>query len=920
MTLEMLADNRIEFVRKFITENKGQFSKSVQEYVDDKQKEAFSLEEAVALAREFRASITEAELMQVLKEDGGIDVDERTSAEETMQKLEEKYPNVGRLKNLKKFIMTILSPTGSEKTPLPDDLDNIPNELDDVLNNFTAEGQRLNSKMFLTGEVPSLINLQIVGDTSQAKLKTYKRALETERNNKLRNGVRPIIDYLTGLIQRDMPYYEADKLDADMLIGKLDLKFLSRREGIYDYWKGIHEKKFDELVKAVSDFSDGLEDFDTEDERLKGIIAKISEYADEFKQYPHSMQYTFVMKPFKMQDHMDKRDKYLIFFERFMSLTQGLGGGQYSDKEIRDEIKDELGPIGIGSAPFRRDAEGNIIPSSDTATDIGMEESSVQRVREDEEEPIRDDDDDLGLDDVTTTESTTVYNQRTSRQESRVDTLVAPSFVGQEARQSAQERTLLGRKLKRIMQDVDVDPLFYYVYAPQQNKENKYSAWLDGPLFLKELRKLSRNFAIAGAKYTTDISSELSSYIDKLMQQASSTRSEYHLPVSPKLIAMIDDRELYSELDDDARKLLQDYNSTMENITGFLKAVGQIIDSSENEMERLSSPFTAQEMSMDASMPDKQNPFGATGFGTSRKKTFTSELGDLKDDFDKMLDAIFEYYVKPINSRYKPFDDAIAFGDSGELGSAIDLFKTLTQDNKEANAFFMLLWAESIGQGGLIIPSQLDKMTRALKELSNPSKFKDMNKLDNALVDLRKAAMEIMAVGGKSFRDAIDVEIGYWYHNFLQRNNKSDRTFGGKSVAELAEDWSKEEIYPIEAIESYLERSGSVYEKAGMEKEVAEFRSALDDMNIVKSDEIPVLEVHDTIRKMMDKPIYYNTSKLDNFNHISTAMDIMEKEYNVEVSAGEIENIVTDMDSMENLSKRYGVPKESVYFLKATFR
>ena len=910
MTLEMLADNRIEFVRKFITEDRGQFPISIQNHVDDKQKKSLSLQEAEDLVRPFRASITNEEVMQVVKEDGVFPAKLDMSAEEATQKLKERYPNIGRLRNLKSYITFIL-------TGLSDDvIEEIPElttELDEVLRNFSAEGQRLNSKMFLTNEVPSLINLQVVGDASQAKLKTYKRALETERNSKLRNRVKPIINYLTGLIQRDMPFYEADKLDADMLIGKLDLKFLTRREGIYDYWQGIHEKKFDELVRAVSDFSDGLEDFDTEDDRLKGIVAKVGEYADEFKQYPHSMQYTFVMKPLKMQDHMDKRDKYLIFFERFMSLTQGLGGGQYSDKEIRDEIKDELGPIGIGSAPFRRDAEGNIIPSSDTATDIGMEESSVQRVREDEEERIRDDDDDLGLDDTTTTESTTVYNQRTGRRESRVDTLVAPSFVGQEARQSAQERTLLGRKLKRIMQDVDVDPLFYYVYAPQQNKENKYSAWLDGPLFLKELRKLSRNFAIAGAKYTTDISSELTSYIDKLMQQASSTRSEYHLPVSPKLIAMIDDRELYSELDDDARKLLQDYNSTMDNITNFLKAVGEIIDSSENEMERLSSPFTAQERSMDATM-------GTTGFGTSRKKTFTSELGDLKDDFDKMLDAIFEYYVKPINSRYKPFDDAIAFGDSGELGSAIDLFKTLTQDNKEANAFFMLLWAESIGQGGLIIPSQLDKMTRALKELSNPSKFKDMNKLDNALVDLRKAAMEIMAVGGRSFKDAIDVEIGYWYHNFLQRNNKSDRTFGGKSVAELAEDWSKEEIYPIEAIESYLERSGSVYEKAGMEKEVAEFRSALDDMNIVKSDEIPVLEVHDTIRKMMDKPIYYNTSKLDNFNHISTAMDIMEKEYNVEVSAGEIENIVTDMDSMENLSKRYGVPKESVYFLKATFR
>ena len=876
MTLEMLADNRIEFVRKFITEEKGQFPISIQNHVDDKQKESFSLQEAEDLVRPFRASITNEEVMQVVKEDGVFPAKLDMSAEEATQKLKERYPNIGRLKNLKSYITFIL-------TSLSDDvIEEIPElitELDEVLKNFTAEGQRLTSKMFLTGEVPSLINLQIVGDTSQAKLKTYKRALETERNSKLRNGVKPIIDYLTGLIQRDMPYYEADKLGADMLIGKLDLKFLTRREGIYDYWQGIHEKKFDELVKAVGDFADGLEDFDTEDDRLKGIVAKVGEYADEFKQYPHSMQYTFVMKPLKMQDHMDKRDKYLIFFERFMTLTQGLGSGQYTDRKIRDELREELGELG----PAIVGEEGRVVPSDDD--DYGIEE-----VVED-------------LDDANPYESSATDTRPTDK-----------------VRESAQERTLLGRKLRRIMQDVDVDPLFYYVYAPQQQKENKYSAWLDGPLFLKELRKLSRNFAIAGAKYTTDISSELSSYIDKLMQQASSTRSEYHLPVSPKLIAMIDDRELYSELDDDARKLLQDYNSTMENITGFLKAVGEIIDSSENEMERLSSPFTAQERSLDASMPDNQNPFGATGFGTSRKKTFTSELGDLKDDFDKMLDAIFEYYVKPINSRYKPFDDAIAFGDSGELGSAIDLFKTLTQDNKGANAFFMLLWAESIGQGGLIIPSQLDKMTRALQELSNPSKFKDMNKLDNALGDLRKAAMEIMAVGGRSFRDAIDVEIGYWYHNFLQRNNKSDRTFGGKSVAELAEDWSKEEIYPIEAIESYLERSGSVYEKAGMEKEVAEFRSALDDMQIVKSDEIPVLEVHDTIRKMMDKPIYYNTSKLDNFNHISTAMDIMEKEYNVEVSAGEIENIVTDMDSMENLSKRYGVPKESVYFLKATFR
>ena len=130
--------------------------------------------------------------------------------------------------------------------------------------------------MFLTNEVPSLINLQVVGDASQAKLKTYKRALETERNSKLRNRVKPIINYLTGIIQRDMPFSEADKLVAEMLIGKLDLKFLTRREGIYDYWQGIHEKKFDELVKAVSDFSDGPEDFDTREDSRESLLKLVS--------------------------------------------------------------------------------------------------------------------------------------------------------------------------------------------------------------------------------------------------------------------------------------------------------------------------------------------------------------------------------------------------------------------------------------------------------------------------------------------------------------------------------------------------------------------------------------------------------------------------------------------------------------------
>jgi len=944
MTLELLLKEKPKWVRKFLLEDKPTFLNNVVDYLNqvDPEKEAeHTRETSGKIVREFRKEITPEEFWEVVEDDqvtsevstnrmflmreGDITLqgwmfelladsekeqETEAQADVVAQQLREKYPSLGRLRNENKYIMFVLSKLKrlSTKGKASAVVTEATTKTEKVLRNFKAEGKRLNLHMFLSGEVPSLRNLQIVGDTSPSKLKTYKRVLESEKDSKLRSRMAPLVSYLSNYIQGDMPYYEADKLDADKLIGKLDLKFLSRREEIYDYWQGIHEQEFADLQTAVKDFTDALEGFDSENERLNDLIKKIQDYAKEFDQFPHSMQYTFQMKPFKMQDHVDKRDKYTILFERWMTISQNLGSGRYSQKKLIEELKDELGPLGIGSAAFRRDEEGKPIRGDNASDDLGMDEagslSGPEQLSPLETEDILDD-------------------EAAVTGKGKFDTEISPpTRISEEARSNMQERSRLGRKLKNLMQDVEVDPLFYYVFAPQQNKENKYEAWLDTPVFLKEMRRLTRNFAIAGAKYTVDIGSELSNHIDRLMQQAATTRKEYHLPVSNKLIMMIEDRELWNELDEDSRKMLKDYSSNVENITDFLETVGRMIDSSENEMERLSSPVSTTV----SSEKDKEGrtispTMSTTHFGSSRTESFVDELGNLKEDFNKMLDAIFEYYVKPVNSRYRPFDDPIAFGDRGELGSAIDLFKTLAQDNRNANAFFMLLWAESIGQGGIIAPKQLNRMTAALKELSTPSKFKDMERLKSSLRGLMKVTNQIMSVSGESFNDALEIEIGKWFHDFLQRNNKPDVQFPrGTSVAELAGRWEKSEIYPIEAVQLYLERSQSVYDKAGMSDEVNAFNSAIDDMNIVKSNDVPVIEVHDTIRKMMGKPVYHNTSKLDNFNHMESAIDIMEKEYNVEVTASEIENIVNDIDSMEGLSKRHGIPSESVYFLKATFR
>jgi len=90
---------------------------------------------------------------------------------------------------------------------------------------------------------------------------------------------------------------------------------------------------------------------------------------------------------------------------------------------------------------------------------------------------------------------------------------------------------------------------------------------------------------------------------------------------------------------------------------------------------------------------------------------------------------------------------------------------------------------------------------------------------------------------------------------------------------------------------------------------------------IVKSqDEIILLEAHDEIRKMLDKPVYYTYGDVGDFTDVSNTIDILKSKFNVDVSALDIENIVKETDSMQNLGLKYGISSESVYFVKANFR
>ena len=49
-------------------------------------------------------------------------------------------------------------------------------------------------------------------------------------------------------------------------------------------------------------------------------------------------------------------------------------------------------------------------------------------------------------------------------------------------------------------------------------------------------------------------------------------------------------------------------------------------------------------------------------------------------------------------------------------------------------------------------------------------------------------------------------------------------------------------------------------------------------------------------------------------------ISIMKSKFNTDLTAMEVEGIVSEIDSMQNLSSKYGISTEGVYYLKAIHR
>ena len=434
-----------------------------------------------------------------------------------------------------------------------------------------------------------------------------------------------------------------------------------------------------------------------------------------------------------------------------------------------------------------------------------------------------------------------------------------------------------------------VDPLYKYILK----KKNLFNEPAILQTEIDEFRKLSKK-AITYV-YDLDFDESITDWLESLAKTAGdSPDGNLYLPMND-VLPSLSGRYGSSEISQ-KKKLIADFLDAVSKIVMVEEPTGAI-------RERL------------------------VNLGSFEGKEGTIPSG-AKEKFDELVKQISEFFFVPLTSSYYPFADKLDF--RTEIDSNTErLFAIITSKNTNIteNAYLSIINQE-LQDAAFIDITIVEDIAKLLEEATSPDAKADVENFKRKLEQLHAMLIpEVFKVGPDSaIGEEGKEELGEYFRMTLENNNVD--TEGMTIFDEPIDVWDTGDSGPIRSVINHILRREDSYRALDDEESVTTFgkaidrlKAARDSMQIIKSDlELDLLQTHDSIRKMLGKPVYYNTSKLDNFEHVNTAMSMLKEEYNLDVSAVEVENIVNDFGAMEDIATKHGVSPESVYFLKGNFR
>tara|TARA_R110002012_G_scaffold80818_2_gene204746 strand:+ start:3178 stop:6012 length:2835 start_codon:yes stop_codon:yes gene_type:complete len=689
-------------------------------------------------------------------------------------------------------------------------------------------------------------------------------------------------------------------INAADITGNLNLKELSSRDSIYNYWSNS-DKYYDKFTKSYVKFLDKLKELEDDElvPELDEIIYSLKKYESDIKSsnIRDNLKYTVNVNTRTLKAYM-KKQKHLALLEDI--LLDPKYGGFMKPKQM---------------------PEMSVVQTEGGFTNKETGEKTSQS-----------------------------SSYLPSRENKGVDEI------------SSEEYTQLGIILENFSTgDIQVDPLYHYAFTHPSK-----GAFTRTPVLEEDLKLIKKQLRNRGRQISTVVNEEIgfaiddgvANYMDDLQELVPSKKEDFILPLSDKLLNGHKKEGGYSFKEGNITS--KDFENKGKKIGDFLGLIAKLYGG-----DGMSSPSFA---GFD-SRTDKRNdpktgtagkdkvPFSerlSVNIGNDNGTDYVKDLKSVNDELKKLLTAILDYFILPASSRYMPFDEPSIFAGQD---SFIKTLRVLGGVNKNDSAFSRLMYMARGIRGGkfLVNATQLQDFTELIKELSKPKMSMNIKELEKLIVDkgIEPTLDVLRSVKMDNVQKDVHEEFGSYFYRILKRNNKystykrqereefgnpdgnfpeSDSSASPLEYHQKYEDNTRKN-YAFEAIVKHVIDNREAYldfgeegktkgrGKAKNETIYTEFYNAVRDLDIIKSEtELKILDAHDSIRKMMGKPVYFNTSKLDNFEHANEAIDIMKKSFNIDITAHEISQIVNEVNSFEEISIKHGVPKEGVYFLKGTFR
>lgn len=703
---------------------------------------------------------------------------------------------------------------------------------------------------------------------SDASLTDKRTALEVfnEQPENIKPKLEPFIELLEK-VQRMDGDKERLVQPSDVLqdlIGQGDLRLTKNREKIYDYWKGISDE-FDELEDAHNTMKEAFEKAypkteDMNDKELAGYIA-------EFKKYEASdLKYVFEYDGVGLTT-LDAKSKTLEVLDSFLAKIQEKPEAVYGVQDKGDS------PTGY------KISEGGQVGEISDGRDIGPKRKLIRDFAE----------------------------------------LIRGEVIG-----------------------VDVDPLYAYSW------KRGMAGFRVSPTMANEMKKLENRLKRTAIRLDLDNRDirEMKQYIKDIDMKSVISEGDFFLPYQEDVIETVyDSKQLEGKKADD-RKI----ETYLKNLSQFISAGSEAEQpTGVGESEGLRVPadpktgkkFETVQESRGMALPskgafrsklpalgkvsidierEKKNAEGETVKDKKGNAQIETITVNLETALDRLLKAVEAYYIEPATSDSKPKATTFEWQNTQVLS-------ILGRKRMNKNAFITMMSLERANVSGLLLDEvDLRLIVTFLKRLARPVSKQTVDRFINTVEDTARAVDD--AFEGND-ANAVSIEFGSMAYNILKKNgiDTKDIEFGVGSKKKLKE-WSDmydtNKVYPFQALYYHVTGRQEKYTKlaGNFVTIISDIKRLEDKLDVIRKTELErnFLNAHDNIRKMMRKPVYYAISSVDDYEDMEHTLKSMKSKFNIDLTAMEVEGIVKELDSMQNLSNKYGISTEGVYYLKAIHR